>query len=107
MVYVIFLVLILDIEKVYDVYFVVFKGDKMGRIMVDFLFFGGIESEEFWKVYIVGILVWWNICGVQYIYKCVDIEIGEIVGMVLGDILMQGCIEEECKFQSVGWLEGV
>lgn len=106
MVYAILPALIPDIEKVYDVYFAAFKNDKMGRFMVDLLFPGGTDSEEFRKAHTAGTLAWWNTCGVQYTYKCVDTETGEIVGMALGDILLQGRTEEERKFQSVGWLEG-
>lgn len=106
MVYAILPALIPDIEKVYDVYFAAFKGDKMGRIMVDLLFPAGSDSDEFRKAHTAGTLAWWHTCGVQYTYKCVDTETGEIIGMALGDILLQGRTDEERKYQSVGWLEG-
>lgn len=106
MVYAILPALIPDIEKVYDVYFAAFKGDSMGRIMVDLLFPAGSDSDEFRKSHTTGTLAWWHTCGVQYTYKCVDTETGEIIGMALGDILLQGRTDEERKYQSVGWLEG-
>ncbi|CRK23924.1 hypothetical protein BN1723_003064 [Verticillium longisporum] len=98
--------LIPDIEKVYDAYFSAFKGDLMGDIMVKLLFPGGVEGEEFRKAHAAGTLAWWHQSKVQYTYKCVDTETGEIVGMALGDIYLNERTEEERAFQGVGWLEG-
>lgn len=106
MVFAILPALIPDIAKVYDVYFAAFKGEQMGRIMVDLLFPEGTDSEEFRKTHTAGTLAWWHTSDVQYTYKCVDTETGEIIGMALGDILMKGRTEEERKYQSIGWLEG-
>lgn len=98
--------LIPDIEKVYDVYFAAFKGDEMGAIMVDILFPNGTNNEEFRKAHTAGTLAWWHTCGVQYTYKCVDTETGEIIGMGLGDILIHGRTEEERMYQGASWLDG-
>lgn len=98
--------LIPDIEKTYDVYFSAFKSEKMGRIIVDVLFPGGTDDTEFRKTHAAGTLAWWHTCGMQYTYKCVDMETGEIVGMALGDVLIKGRTDEERKYASVPWLEG-
>lgn len=98
--------LIPDIEKTYDVYFSAFKGDEMGRIIVDVLFPHGTDDPEFRKTHAAGTLAWWNTCGYQYTYKCVDMETGEIVGMALGDVLIKGRTEEQRQYHSVPWLEG-
>lgn len=106
MTYAILPALVPDIEKVYDVYFAAFKGEKMGNMMLDLLFPRGTDSEEFRKKHTADTLAWWNSCGVQYTYKCVDTTTGEIVGMALGDILFHERTEEERRFYSIPWLEG-
>lgn len=106
MTYAILPALIPDIERIYDVYFAAFKNDKMGQIIVDILFPHGTDKAEFRKAHAAGTLDWWHKCGVQYTFKCVDTETGEIVGMALGDVLIQGRTDEERKYQSVPWLEG-
>ncbi|KAJ0340652.1 hypothetical protein COL922a_003247 [Colletotrichum nupharicola] len=98
--------LIQDIEKVFDVYFNAFKHDEMGEIMVEILFPGGTDSEEFRKAHKEGTLAWWHHCDYQYTYKCVDTETGEIVGMALGDIYLKERSEEERRNQGATWLEG-
>ena len=98
--------LIPDVEKIYDIYFKAFKNDKMGEIMVDILFPDGTDSAEFRKAHATATIDWWHHCAVQYTYKCVDTETGEIVGMALGDCLIQGRTEEERTYKSVPWLQG-
>lgn len=98
--------LIPEIEEIYKVYFAAFEGEKMGEIMVNILFPDGTGTPEFRKAHAAGTLAWWHHSKVQYTFKCVDTETGEIIGMALGDILVQGRTEEERKFQGVGWLEG-
>lgn len=106
MAYAILPALVPDIEKVYDVYFAAFKGDKMGNMMVDLLFPGGTDSKDFRTKHTADTLAWWNSCGVQYTYKCIDTKTGEIVGMALGDILFHERTEAEREFHSIPWLEG-
>ncbi|KAF6820122.1 GNAT family [Colletotrichum plurivorum] len=98
--------LIPDIEKVFDAYFKAFKNDRMGQVMVNILFPGGTDSEEFRKAHAAGTLAWWHQSTTQYTYKCVDTETGEIVGMALGDIYLKERNEEERKNHGATWLEG-
>lgn len=98
--------LVPDIQKVYDTYFAAFRGEEMGSLMVKILFPEGVESAEFRKAHAEGTLSWWHKCDLQYTYKCVDTETGEIVGMALGDIYLRERTDEEREFQGIGWLQG-
>ncbi|KAK1750343.1 hypothetical protein QBC47DRAFT_464855 [Echria macrotheca] len=106
MVYVILPALVPDIRRVYDSYFAAFKGERMGELMLQVLFPGGTDSEEFRAAHAAGTLSYWHKSDTQYTFKCVDTATGEIVGMALGDILIRGRSEEERKFEGVPWLEG-
>jgi len=106
MVFAVLPALIPDIRKVYKVYFAAFKAERMGELMIQILFPGGVDSEEFRKAHTEGTLSYWHTSDTQYTYKCVDMSTGEIVGMGLGDLYIRERTEEERKFQGVPWLEG-
>ena len=99
--------LIPDIPRVYEIYFAAFKNDEMGRIMVDILFPNtDTTSPGFRKAHSAGTLSWWHTSDVQYTFKCVDTDTGEIIGMALGDVFVKPRSEEERKNHGVTWLEG-
>ena len=107
MVLVVLPALIPDIRRLYDVYFSAFKHDKMGQILLQILFPGSlVDSEEFRAAHAAGTLDYWHKSSVQYTFKCVDSETGEIVGIALGDVYLQPRSEEERKFEGVPWLQG-
>jgi GNAT superfamily N-acetyltransferase len=99
--------LITDIPKVYDAYFKAYNNEFVGSLMVDAMFPGGMTgTEEFRQSHTAGTLAYWHISGTQYTFKCVDTATGEIIGMALGDILLQPRTKQERKFLGVPWLEG-
>ncbi|KAL1958744.1 hypothetical protein VTO42DRAFT_3863 [Malbranchea cinnamomea] len=99
--------LIPDIPRVYEIYFSAFKHDEMGRIMVDILFPNtDIFSEEFRTSHAAATRSYWHTSDVQYTFKCVDMETGEIVGMALGDVFVRPRSEEERRNPGVTWLQG-
>lgn len=98
-------VLIPDIEKVYDVYFAAFNNEPMAQIMLGALFPGGI-TPEFRKSHTAATLDWWHKSTDQYTAKVVDVDTGEIIGMILADVFIRERTEEERKFQGIPWLEG-
>lgn len=99
--------LIPDIAKIYDVYFASFKHEPMARLMVDVIFPGGItDSDDFRKNHTDGTLAYWHQSDVQYTFKVVDSDNGEIIGMALGDILLRERSDEERKFTGIPWLHG-
>ncbi|KIV91026.1 hypothetical protein PV10_05616 [Exophiala mesophila] len=102
---VVFPALIPDIEKVYDVYFAAFEGEEMARLIMKILFPGGI-TEEFRKAHTAATLAYWHKSSTQYTLKAVDMETGQIIGMLLGDVHLLGRTEEERKFAGAPWLEG-
>ncbi|KAL2131960.1 hypothetical protein VTI74DRAFT_4415 [Chaetomium olivicolor] len=106
MVHVVLPALIPDIRKVYNAYFASFGNERMGSIMLDILFPGGIDSEEFRAAHAAGTLDWWHKSDTQYTYKVVDMDTGEISGMGLVDIYIKPRTEEERKNGGVPWLTG-
>ncbi|KAJ2899395.1 hypothetical protein MKZ38_003067 [Zalerion maritima] len=98
--------LIPDIKSVYDVYFSAFEHENMGSIMLKILFPHGHTSPEFRKAHAEGTLAYWHHTDVQYTFKCVDTDTGEIIGMALGDVYIKERSEEERKNHGVPWLEG-
>ncbi|KAH8885539.1 hypothetical protein GQ53DRAFT_356382 [Thozetella sp. PMI_491] len=107
MVYAVLPALVPEIPKVYDVYFAAFKNEAMGNIMLDVLFPDqDISSEEFRKGHTEATRNYWGVSSVQYTYKCVDTDTGDIVGVILGDIYVSPRSEEERKNYGVPWLEG-
>jgi GNAT superfamily N-acetyltransferase len=99
--------LIPDIPRVYEVYFAAFKNEQMGRIMLDILFPNAVtDSPEFRKGHAAATLAYWHTSDVQYTFKVVDTDTGEIVGMALGDIFIRPRSEEERKNLGVPWLQG-
>lgn len=107
MVYLVLPALIPDIRRLYDVYFASFKNDKMGQIMLRILFPGTLtDSEEFRKGHASGTLEYWHVSSVQYTFKVVDTETGDIVGMGLGDVYIKPRSETERAFEGVPWLQG-
>ncbi|KAH0835270.1 hypothetical protein AYO21_10695 [Fonsecaea monophora] len=97
--------LIPDIEKVYDVYFAAFKNEPMAEIMLGVLFPGGI-TPEFRKEHTKATLDWWHKSDSQYTGKVVDLETGEIIGMLLADIFLKERSDEERQWMGIPWLEG-
>ena len=97
--------LVPDIRKIYDIYFAAFENEKMAQLMLQILFPGGI-TEEFRTAHTANTLAFWNICSYQYTMKCLDIESGEIVGMLLGDMYVKPRTPEERQNFGVPWLEG-
>lgn len=77
----------------------------MAQLMLEILFPGGI-TEEFRAAHTVNTLAFWNVCSYQYTMKCLDVESGEIVGMMLGDMYVKERTPEERKNFGVPWLEG-
>lgn len=107
MVYVVLPALVPDIKKVYDVYFAAFKNEVMGQRMLEILFPGvDTDSEEFRKTHAEGTRSYWDVSDVQYTFKCVDTQTGDVVGMVLGDIYVKERSVEDRKNHGVPWLEG-
>lgn len=99
--------LVPDIPRIYEIYFLSFHNDAMGRIMLDILFPNtDTSSADFRKAHAAGTLSYWHTSDVQYTFKCVDMKTGEIVGMALGDVFVRERSEEERRFGGVGWLEG-
>ena len=97
--------LIVDIPRIYDIYFEAFKHDRMGQIMVEILF-PGVIDEEFRKAHAAGTLSYWNTTTNQYTFKVVDTKSGEIIGMALGDVYLNERTPEERKNHGVPWLLG-
>lgn len=97
--------LIPDVEKVYDVYFAAFEHEAMGALMLKVLFPGGV-TPEFRKAHTEATIKYWHQTDLQYTFKCVDTDTGEVVGMMLGDWFMWERPEEDRKFLGVPWLEG-
>jgi hypothetical protein len=97
--------LISDIEKVYDVYFAAFNNEPMGEIMLSILFPGGI-TPEFRKEHTKATLDWWHKSTTQYTVKVVDVDSGEIIGMLLVDAFLQERPAEERQWTGIPWLEG-
>jgi hypothetical protein len=99
--------LVPDIRRVYDAYFAAFKNERMGQLMLQILFPGGMtDSEHFRKAHAQGTLDYWHKSDVQYTFKCVDTQTSEIVGIALGDIYLRERSEEERKNEGVPWLQG-
>lgn len=97
--------LISDIEKVYDVYFAAFNNEPMGEIMLSILFPGGI-TPEFRKEHTEATRDWWHKSTSQYTVKVVDVDSGEIIGMLLVDAFLQERSVEERQWTGIPWLEG-
>lgn len=97
--------LIVDIPRIYDIYFEAFKHDRMGQIMVEILF-PGVIDDEFRKAHAAGTLSYWNTTTNQYTLKVVDTNNGEIIGMGLGDVYLTERTPEERKNHGVPWLLG-
>ncbi|KAL2018069.1 hypothetical protein VTK56DRAFT_1301 [Thermocarpiscus australiensis] len=100
--------LITEIRKIYDAYFAAFGNDRMGEIMLRILFPHGIDSEESRAIHAANTLSWWHQSDnqLEYTYKCVDMDTGDIVGMGLVDIYLNHRTEEERKNGGVPWLTG-
>lgn len=98
--------LIPDISRVYEIYFSSFEADPEGCIILDILFPQGHSSPEFRKAHAEATLKYWHISDLQYTFKCLDTDTGEIVGMGLGDLYLKERSEEERKYHGVPWLEG-
>ena len=97
--------LVPDIKRIYDIYFAAFEHEQMAQIMLKILFPGGI-TDEFRAAHTVNTLAFWNICSYQYTMKCLDLDGGEIVGMLLADLHVKHRSVEERQNFGVPWLEG-
>lgn len=93
--------LIPDIKNIYDVYFEAFRGEPI----LDILFPTGID-DKFRDLHTQGTSEYWKQSKVQYTIKCVDSMTGEIVGMGLWDVLIEGRSQAEIEDPGVTWLEG-
>ncbi|SPO02444.1 uncharacterized protein DNG_05117 [Cephalotrichum gorgonifer] len=98
--------LLQDVEKIYDVYFSAFKADSMGRIMLEILFPGGYDGDEFRAAHAKATREYWTSTQNQYTWKVVDTDTGEIVGMILADVYTRARTKEERQNVGVPWLEG-
>lgn len=90
-----------DIPKVYDTYFAAFKDELILKI----LFPGGIDSE-FRQGHSAHTLKYWHEDNLQYTFKCIDTDTGEILGMALWDVFWHERSADELKKPTIGWLEG-
>lgn len=95
-----------EVEKIYDVYFSAFKADPMGHIMLDMLFPGGYNGEEFRSAHAKATREYWTSAEQQYTWKVVETQTGNIVGMILADIYARPRTKEERQNPGVPWLEG-
>jgi hypothetical protein len=90
-----------DIAEVYDVYFTAFEGEPVAEI----LFPWDVNNEEFRKGHTAHTTDYWHRDNLQYTFKCIDTDTGEIVGMALWDIHWKQRSQEERKKPSVDWLK--
>src|SRR5690554_3722845 len=98
--------LIPNIQDIYSVYFSAFESDPMGRLMLDVLFPGGFEGEEFRKAHAKATQDYWGIAAQQYTWKVIETQTNAIAGMILGDVYQLPRTVEERKNLGVPWLEG-
>ncbi|KAI1771395.1 acyl-CoA N-acyltransferase [Hypoxylon cercidicola] len=88
-----------DIEPVYDVYFAAFKDEPI----VDLLYPGGVDR----KAHTEGVKLWWAHDTALYTVKCLDTDIGKVVGMATWDIFWKpGEDNGWVKPDGIPWLNG-
>ncbi|KAI6091116.1 acyl-CoA N-acyltransferase [Hypoxylon rubiginosum] len=88
-----------DIEPIYDVYFAAFQNEPI----IDLLYPGGVDR----KAHIEGTKLWWAHNTALYTIKCIDTDIGEVVGMATYDVFWRpGKDNGWEKPAGIPWLEG-
>ncbi|KAJ4145149.1 hypothetical protein LMH87_004007 [Akanthomyces muscarius] len=98
--------LIPDIPRIYQIYFDAFRADKMGALMLQILFPGTLDDQDFLKAHAAGTLSYWHLSDCQYTFKVVDTATGAIIGMGLGDAYLRERTVPERANHGVPWLEG-
>ncbi|KAI4860778.1 acyl-CoA N-acyltransferase [Hypoxylon rubiginosum] len=88
-----------DIEPVYDVYFAAFQDEPI----IDFLYPGGVDRQAHTE----GVKQWWAHDTALYTVKCLDTDIGKVVGMATWDVFWRpGKDNGWEKPAGIPWLEG-
>lgn len=91
-----------EIREVYDAYFAAFEGE----LVTEVLFPWDVNNNEFREGHTNHTLGYWHKDNVQYTFKCIDTESGEIVGMSLWDVYWRERSEDERRLPAVDWLQG-
>lgn len=89
-----------DIAAVYDIYFAAFEGEPVSEI----LFPWDVKDKDFRKGHTAHTLDYWHHDDLQYTFKCIDTESGEIVGMALWDVHWKHRSQEKRGKPAVDWL---